>query len=235
MSDRRTKPCTLYHRRHSWQTLTIAENFSFFPISTTCRKAQTNKHLRKGDQKTVKKCRIFRNSREPFSRFKGLIHSAVERFGSAQTAIRGARSTKLTPVAGFTPPKKRIFHSRFLETAATAGGITMQAFNRNPKQLANTYAGLKASQVVELLDAHRDHSSPLDRGVRRVSKCSGSRFFSLKSKTGIRFRKRFGRSGAKSWPLTFGMTAGIQSLAVGDDLMLAPLWALLALNPATSG
>jgi hypothetical protein len=111
----------------------------------------------------------------------------------------------------------------------------MQAFNRNPKQLANTYAGFKASQVVEILDAHRDYSSPLKCGTRRVSKCSGSRFFSLKSKTAIRFRKRFGLLGAKSWPLTFGMTAGNQTLAVGDDLMPAPLWALLALNPAFGG
>ena len=113
MSDRRTKPCTLSYRRYSWQTLTIAENFSLFLISTICRKVQINKHLRKGGQKTVKKRRIFQNSREPFLRFTGLIYNAVERFGSAQTAIRGARSTKLTPVAGFTPPKKKNFSLSF--------------------------------------------------------------------------------------------------------------------------
>jgi len=156
---------------------------------------------------------------------------AVEQFVTARPAIRGARSTKFTVLRIFPNTE---FHSRFPETAAIAGGITMQAINGIQNAIINAQAGFMTGAVVDSENAHRAYTFHQPCGLKPVSQCSGSLSMSLRDKMIKRMQKRLSLV-SEERQLTNGLRPGKWRKDLRHDQMPAMVWATFVLSPVTSG
>jgi hypothetical protein len=82
------------------------------------------------------------------------------------------RDSRKSQYCGFSPTQT--FYLVSTETAAFAGGITMQAFNRIQNATINAIVGFQAGLVVDSANAHRAYPSMTTCEMYPVPKCPDS-------------------------------------------------------------
>jgi hypothetical protein len=128
------------------------------------------------------------------------------------------------------------FHSRFPETAAFAGGITMQAMNRIQNAMINANACIQGALVVDGANAHRAYPSFVACDTSPVTKCPGQWSSCVVTQTLKRSRERFLRLALQErGQLTSGPTGSTWRPDNHQMQMPATMWAMLVLNPAMCG